>query len=162
MKKRHARVKAALAVCAILPALGGFTLGYQIGAHNVEPEVVEVPVVEIIEVPVTMAAEPVKAQPVLHSLGEFRITHYCPCAKCCGEWADGITSTGTQATPGRTIAVDPDVIPLGSTVVIDGHKYIAEDIGELIKGNTIDIFMADHQAALEAGVKRANVYLLEE
>ena len=50
-------------------------------------------------------------------LGEFKLTAYCPCMKCCGK-TDGITATGTTATEGRTIAVDPRVIPYGSTVTI--------------------------------------------
>lgn len=50
-------------------------------------------------------------------LGEFRLTAYCPCMKCCGK-TDGITSTGTTAAEGRTIAVDPRVIPYGSAVTI--------------------------------------------
>jgi 3D (Asp-Asp-Asp) domain-containing protein len=67
------------------------------------------------------------------NLGSFIITAYCPCSKCCGEWADGITSTGTVATEGRTIAVDPSVIPYGSVVEINGISYIAEDCGDAIK-----------------------------
>ena len=66
-------------------------------------------------------------------LGEFKLTAYCPCAKCCGK-TDGITATGTLAAEGRTIAVDPRVIPYGSSVTIyfaDGtvHTYTAEDCG---------------------------------
>lgn len=96
-------------------------------------------------------------------LGEFRLTAYCPCAKCCGK-TDGITSTGTTATEGRTIAVDPRVIPYGSTVTIyfaDGtsHTYTAEDCGGAIKENRIDVFFADHQAAREFGVQTAYVYM---
>lgn len=94
-------------------------------------------------------------------LGTFRISHYCPCEQCCGK-TDGITFTGTQATEGRTIAVDPDVIPLGSTVVIDGKEYIAEDIGGAIKGNRIDKFMNSHQDALIAGIVQADVWIVEE
>ena len=67
------------------------------------------------------------------SLGEFAITHYCACSRCCGK-SDGVTATGTQATAGRTIAVDPKVIPLGTEVIIDGQSYIAEDTGGAIKG----------------------------
>ena len=77
---------------------------------------------------------------------------YCSCIQCCGK-DDGITSTGTQATPGRTIAVDSSVIPYGSRVVIDGHTYIAEDCGGAIKGNTIDVFHATHEEALQWGIK---------
>ena len=96
------------------------------------------------------------------ALGEFRLTAYCPCAKCCGK-DDGITSTGTTATEGRTIAVDPRVIPYGSSVTIyyeDGtvHTYTAEDCGGGIKGNRLDIYFDDHQAAREFGVQTAYIY----
>ena len=44
-----------------------------------------------------------------------------------------------------TIAVDPDVIPLGSFVWIDGHRYRAEDVGGAINDNHIDMFMPSHE-----------------
>ena len=98
-------------------------------------------------------------------LGEFKLTAYCPCVKCCGK-SDGITATGTTAAEGRTIAVDPAVIPYGSTVTLyfaDGtsHTYTAEDCGGAIKENRIDVFFADHQAAREFGVQTAYVYVEE-
>lgn len=98
------------------------------------------------------------------ALGEFKLTAYCPCAKCCGKWANGITATGMTATEGRTIAVDPCVIPYGSTVTVyfaDGtsHTYTAEDCGGGIKGNRLDIYFDDHQAALQFGVQSAMVYV---
>lgn len=100
-------------------------------------------------------------------LGEFKVTHYCPCSACCGEWADGITATGTKATEGRTVAVDPAVIPYGSKLVVlyeDGTQatYVAEDRGGAIKGNRLDVYMDSHEAALACGVKTAEVYLVKE
>ena len=97
-------------------------------------------------------------------LGEFTLTAYCPCAKCCGKWANGITATGTTATEGRTIAVDPRVIPYGSSVTIyfaDGtsHTYTAEDCGGAIKENRIDVFFDDHETARAFGVQSAMVYV---
>lgn len=88
---------------------------------------------------------------------------YCPCIRCCNK-EDGITATGTKATPGRTIAVDPSVIPYGSMVIINGHAYVAEDCGGSIKGNTIDVFHATHEEALQWGVKYVDavVYPAEE
>lgn len=96
-------------------------------------------------------------------LGEFTLTAYCPCMKCCGK-TDGITATGTTAAEGRTIAVDPRVIPYGSAVTLyfaDGtsHTYTAEDCGGAIKGNRLDIYFDDHQAALQFGVQSAMVYV---
>ena len=100
-------------------------------------------------------------------LGEFRITHYCACSACCGQYADGVTATGTVATEGRTIAVDPSVIPYGSHVAIfydDGsiRYYTAEDSGSGITGKTVDVFIADHSRARELGVKSGSVYIVSE
>jgi 3D (Asp-Asp-Asp) domain-containing protein len=53
----------------------------------------------------------------------------------------GKTATGTIPEVGRTIAVDPKVIPYGSKVIVNGHTYIAEDTGGAIKGNRLDIYM---------------------
>ena len=97
------------------------------------------------------------------SLGEFKLTAYCPCEKCCGVWAnnrpDGIvyTASGEKAEAGKTIAVDPDVIPYGTEVKIGGHTYIAQDTGGAIKGNKIDVYYAEHSAALKHGVKYVEV-----
>lgn len=93
-------------------------------------------------------------------IGEFEVTYYCSCEKCCGK-TDGITYTGTKATEGRTIAVDPNIIPLGSMVVIDGQTYIAEDIGGAIQDLKIDVFVSDHERALNLGRTTKEVYLLE-
>jgi len=159
-----------LSLVAIVLSL--LTIGFTIGSlvtwsRAAEPEVVEP--VQTQPVETRVVSEPVATEyaelpeepPELISLGEFKLTHYCPCPICCGEWADGITYTGTKATEGRTIAVDPDVVPLGSTVVIDGQEYIAEDIGGAIQGNRIDVYMDSHEAADLAGVKYSEVFIYE-
>lgn len=97
-------------------------------------------------------------------LGKFTLTAYCPGRCCCGKWASGYTATGTLATEGRTIAVDPKVIPYGSRVLLicpDGtqHSYIAEDCGGGVNGNHIDVFFDSHQAARYFGVQSAMAYL---
>lgn len=51
----------------------------------------------------------------------------------------------------HTIAVDPAIIPMGSTVIINGHEFIAEDVGGAIKGNRIDIYFDNHEEALKFG-----------
>lgn len=97
----------------------------------------------------------------LKELGEFKLTAYCNCEICCGQWAGGPTASGTEPTAGRTIAVDPEVIPLGSTVYIDGFAYTAEDTGSAIKGKRIDLYLPTHEAALEFGVQYANVSIIK-
>lgn len=92
---------------------------------------------------------------------EMVVTAYCPCEECCGK-DDGITSTGTQAKAGRTIAVDPELIPYGTEVVISGEKYIAEDCGEAIKGRRIDIYFDSHAEAKAYGVKETTCTWVKE
>ena len=52
------------------------------------------------------------------------------------------------------VAVDPDIIPLGSTVTIGGKEYIAADTG--VYGYTVDVLMT-HEEAAQAGVVKAMV-----
>lgn len=94
-------------------------------------------------------------------VGNFKITHYCPCKTCNGSWG-GKTALGTIMTPYRTIAVDPRVIPLGSKVEINGGIYIAEDTGGAIKGNRIDLCVSSHSEAYKRGVlNNVPVYIIE-
>lgn len=87
------------------------------------------------------------------------LTAYCPCVKCCGK-SDGITASGTQATAGRTVAVDTRLIPYGTKISIDGKTYVAEDCGGKVKGYTIDVFFDSHEEALNFGrqTKTVKIY----
>lgn len=74
---------------------------------------------------------------------------------------DGRTALGGYAGKGHA-AVDPNVIPLGSIVYIEGYGYaICDDIGGAIKGMVIDVGVDNLQQAYEWGSKsRVNVYLI--
>ena len=76
---------------------------------------------------------------------------------------DGITATGTTPKVGRTIAVDPSVIPYGTRVYIPalGGTYIAEDCGGGIKGNKIDIFMSSEAKCNSWGVRNIEIQILK-
>lgn len=91
-------------------------------------------------------------------LGTFRITHYCPCASCCGEYT-GLTASGTYATAGRTISASSR-FDFGTKLEIDGIVYTVEDRGGFAE-NTIDIFCDSHDEALEKGTYYADVYIVE-
>ena len=112
--------------------------------------------------------EPIPEQPKRISLGEFKLTAYCSCKKCCGFWAYSrpldengndivIGATGERLYQGVSIAVDPAVISYDSKVYIDGKEYIAHDCGGAIKGNRIDVYFDNHQDALDFGVQYAIV-----
>ena len=85
----------------------------------------------------------------------YKITAYCPCAKCCGK-TNGRTASGTTATAGRTVAASSK-FAFGTKLNIGGHVYTVEDRGGAINGNKIDIFVNTHAEALQWGVRYLNV-----
>ena len=94
-------------------------------------------------------------------LGRFTLSWYSPKELGKSTPAQLRTSKGVIPKEGRTIAVDPSVIPYGSIVYIQGYGYyIAEDCGGAIKSNRIDIFTASHSYAMQQGKKVANVWVL--
>lgn len=128
---------------------------------------------EVIEVEEVEHEKPMNADTIEVSdyywadLGTFEITAYCGCkAVCCPVGGQNITASGTYATQGRTIGVDPNLIPLGAEVKIefaDGstHEYIAEDTGSAIKGNIIDLYFAEHGDAVDFGRQSCKVWTKE-
>lgn len=111
--------------------------------------------------------------------GSCRITAYCPCEVCCGEWAkdrpldaDGnpivYGASGQVLTPGVSVACS---LPYGTEIQIDGlpGTYIVEDrtaewIQDKYNGMTVDIYMPTHEScyALLAGKPEwMDVYIVE-
>lgn len=95
-------------------------------------------------------------------MGEYKLTHYCSelYKHICGT-GSGKTATGTKVTPGRTVAVDPTVIPYGAQMYIEGYGFrIAEDCGGAVKNKQIDIAVETHDEANTLGTKSGGVWLL--
>ncbi|WLR50894.1 ubiquitin-like domain-containing protein [Bacillus tianshenii] len=82
------------------------------------------------------------------------------CNGCSGKTRTGID---LRANPGaKVVAVDPNVIPLGTKVWVEGYGYaIAGDTGGAIKGNRIDLFIPDKSKVHAYGVKRVKVKILK-
>ena len=127
----------------------------KISAQAVEP--VEVSEVSEVSEPTTEYTTAVAEREYIEVTAT--LTAYCPCVKCCGK-SDGITASGTQATAGRTVAVDTRLIPYGTEIFIDGKTYVAEDCGGKVKGYTIDVFFDYHEEALNFGrqTKTVKIY----
>lgn len=71
------------------------------------------------------------------------------------------TAMGTLVRHG-VIAVDPDIIPMGTRVFIPGYgEAVAEDIGGAIKGNRIDVAFDTRKEALSFGRRNLEVYIME-
>ncbi len=107
----------------------------------------------------------------LIDLGEFTLTAYCPCEKCCGKWARNrpkdetgkpivYGASGERLINGLSVAVDPRLIPYGTSILLDGQKAVAHDCGAAIKGKRIDVYFDSHEDALKFGLKRANVQIV--
>lgn len=117
-----------------------------------------------------MLTSPQVPEKKLVSLGVFKLTAYCPCKKCCGKWAETrpvdkngnpiiYTASGNLAREGFTIAADISVLPFGTKVYINGHEYEVQDVGGAVKGNSIDIYFASHEAALNFGLQYSEVFI---
>lgn len=62
-----------------------------------------------------------------------------------------------------TVAVDRDLIPLGSLLYIEGYGYaIANDVGSAIKGKTVDLYMETYDQCVMWGSRRTTVYVIED
>ena len=106
----------------------------------------------------------INSLPTADYLGEFKISYYCDCIECSGEWGTSLAypcSDGHKATVNHSIAVDPDVIPIGSVVMINGKYYTAEDVGSAVKGKTIDVYVSTHEEVIQNGLDYEDVFLVQ-
>jgi len=92
---------------------------------------------------------------------QMRVTAYCPCPKCCGEYSDGVTACGHEIQPSDTFVAADGRYSFGTEMLIPGYSNSqlvqVLDRGGAIKGNRLDVFFATHQEALKWGVKYLEV-----
>jgi 3D (Asp-Asp-Asp) domain-containing protein/LysM repeat protein len=117
----------------------------------------------VIEAPAANTTTTEAAAPAEAAGKTITVTATAYTANCAG--CSGITSSGIdlKANPdAKVISVDPNVIPLGSKVYVEGYgNAIAGDTGGAIKGNIIDIFIPTQEAAVQWGRKQVNVTILD-
>lgn len=83
-----------------------------------------------LDVPRTEGLIPVPAGYRLAAVHRAKLTAYEPSRLSCGEFADGVTSTGRNAMVPDGVAVAPEVIPYGSLLFIPGIGFRrADDTG---------------------------------
>ena len=76
-----------------------------------------------------------------------------------------VTATGTTPTE-RTVAADPDVLPMGSRIRLTGldkrynRTYVVTDTGANIQGRRIDLYMRNCREAIAFGRRPARVSIL--
>ena len=124
--------------------------------------------------PAAESPEPVKVPepegPVL--LGTYRITAYCSCEICCGEWAKnrpgGIVygAAMTELKPGVSCAAPS--LPFGTEITVEGlGDFVVQDrpsqwVVDRFGDEQIDIYFSSHEAAEAFGLKYLNVYMKED
>lgn len=112
--------------------------------------------------PLVEAFNPVVKEDNLTPLGEYEITYYCSCKKCCGK-SDGITASGEKAVEGTTVGADTRFLSFGTKIFIEGiGERTVQDRGGAIKGERLDVYVDSHQKALQLGRHKANVFIVEK
>jgi 3D (Asp-Asp-Asp) domain-containing protein len=146
-----AKAPATPVVETIVPQIASFKTG-----ELLEDEIVE-PVV-----PVAIAPAGPRTRVI-----RMEVTAYCPCTKCCGPNAQGITASGKPVSHnnGKFVAADTSVLPFGKQLVIpgyaDGQRVEVIDRGGAIKGNKLDLYFDSHAEALVWGRQHLDVTVFE-
>ena len=175
-QRRRANIGAIAFIAFVL--MIGILLGCAVTAAWDQPEPIKAEVVTY-DPPPTPMPEIVVEEPTRRLHGSCRITAYCACEICCGEWAkdrpldaDGnpivYGASGQVLTPGVSVACS---LPYGTEIQIDGlpGTYIVEDrtaewIQDKYNGMTVDIYMPTHESCYEllAGMPEwMDVYIVE-
>ena len=90
-------------------------------------------------------------------LGRWKLSFYCPCHTCSGNWGHR-TSSGATCVEGVTAACA--ILPPGTVVKIDGYgERVIQDTGSGVRGQHLDIFMESHKQCLNHGVKYREVWI---
>jgi 3D (Asp-Asp-Asp) domain-containing protein len=109
---------------------------------------------------------PPAPQPVL-KVRRMLVTAYCPCRKCCGPNAQGLTASGLPVSHngGRFVAADTSVLGFGTKLVIpgyaDGQAVEVIDRGGAIKGDRLDVYFPSHAEALQWGRQWVDVIVVD-
>jgi 3D (Asp-Asp-Asp) domain-containing protein len=138
---------------------------------HVKPDVAA-PAADWSELLVDESSLPAKAAPAVASIPttiiiRMEVTAYCPCVKCCGPKAQGITASGKLITTngGKFVAADTSILPFGTKLMIPGYAgnqaVEVADRGGAIKGNKLDLFFPTHEAALAWGRQMVEVTVIQ-
>ena len=183
VQRRRANLEAIAFIAFVL--MIGILLGSAVTAQTEEsdkPEPVEARVVQYDPPPEPMPEVYISEVETTNSRlhGSCRITAFCACSVCCGEWANNrpldengnpivYGASGKELTPGVSVACS---LPYGTKLEIDGlpGTYVVEDrtaewIQDKYNGMTVDIYMDSHEACYEllAGKPEwMDVYVVEE
>jgi 3D (Asp-Asp-Asp) domain-containing protein len=125
------------------------------------------------------AAAPAPAEPAVTTASGEKVAYSRTVSAVASAYTDNPAENGSwgnvdyygNALKLGTVAVDPNVIPLGTKLYITGYTFdgmpggivaTASDIGGAIKGNRIDIFIPSSMGdAANFGLQNVTVYVLK-
>ncbi|MHC4132364.1 MAG: 3D domain-containing protein [Planctomycetota bacterium] len=109
----------------------------------------------------TDISNPVAVSTVQWQTVNMRVTAYCPCSKCCGQFSDGVTANGHKINHGDRFAAADKRFPFQTDLIIPGYNTDKPvkvlDRGGAIQGNRLDVFFNTHDEALAWGVQYLDV-----
>jgi len=159
----------ALAIAMLSNTMAPAPVSEAVAEHNITAEAQQVNSVQQgalqeVWIEADLLGEKVLVQ--LTEVGTAETTGYCPCTRCCGKWAGGRTASGTWAQHGRTVGIDPAVVPYGALVYIDGTIYTNEDCPAQwaiakADGVLVDLYYDDHAAAWSHGRQKTTLFLVD-
>lgn len=134
-----------------------FADGVEVGAEQISERIKEEPKAKVIHVGTRDTVETSRGTMRFSRVETMQATAYLPTDGS----AEGITATGIKARHG-IVAVDPDIIPLGTKVYVQGYGVaLAADVGGAIVGHKIDLCMEDYSEAMRFGRRSVQVYVLD-
>lgn len=134
-----------------------FADGVEVGAQPVSEVILQQPKPQIINVGTRDTIETSRGSMRFSRVEMMEASAYLPTDGS----PEGLTATGIKAGRG-VVAVDPDVIPLGSKVYVPGYGVaLAADVGGAIVGNKIDLCVEDYSEAMRFGRRSVKVYVLD-
>ena len=153
----------------VQPAAAPAMAAFDTVAADTLVETIE-PVAEVVET-AEVVLPPVVAEPQYRVVETIlmEVTAYCPCTKCCGPQAQGITASGLPVShnDSQFVAADIRVLPFDTEIRIpgyhgeDGAVVPVIDRGGAIKGKRLDVYFPTHKRALEWGRQTLPVQVLE-
>jgi 3D (Asp-Asp-Asp) domain-containing protein len=131
-------------------------------AREIPPLEIPAPVASAIE----LLHDDTPATPVPHVVW-MEVTAYCPCTKCCGPNAHGMTASGKDVSynGGVFVAADTTQYAFGTKLSVpgyhEGQSVEVIDRGSAIKGDHLDVFFPTHEQAVQWGRQRLPVTIVQ-
>ena len=134
-----------------------FADGVEVSAQQIGETIKEAPKAKVIHVGTRNTVETSRGSMRFSRMEIMEASAYLPTDGS----PEGLTATGISARRG-IVAVDPDIIPLGTKVYIQGYGVaLAADVGGAIVGHKIDLCMEDYNEAMRFGRRAVKVYVLD-